>query len=197
MSIKSINLDKTKQLQTTNKPSLTLDSEVNRLFDPNSYTGKIVSAGGAPALLRYLKTPQTYSIATTAATWGLPSKIFGLKVVLGHHALIRLPGKRIAEWANEDRRSWEGHLHHMTQIEVRTATGKQIEGMWNTHCHLIPKYREWGNLDSAPEGMLHYFPFRNDCFNYADRVLTENGQTPHHLSRLNPTTYAFGPGQNS
>jgi hypothetical protein len=123
----------------------------------------------------------------------LPKEIFGIKVILGHHALIRLPGRRICEWADKERRTWEGHLSSMSQLELRTATGKQIENMWRTHCKLIPKYRQWGNLDSSPEGFLHYMPFKNDCFTYVDRVLTENNQAPLQVDRLTPTTYAFGP----
>ena len=88
--------------------------------------------------------------------------------------------------------SWEGHLRSLSQLELRTATGKQIESMWRTHCKLIPKYRQWGNLDSSPEGFLHYMPFKNDCFTYVDRVLTENNQAPLQVDRLSPTTYAFG-----
>src|SRR5882672_11440253 len=117
MSIKGLCLDKTTEIHTTDKPILTLEAEFSQLIDPVTQTGQIAQKQGIPALLRYLKTPQVYSIVTTAATWGLPSKILGMKVALGHHALIRLPGKRIIEWATEDRRSWDGHLHHMTQIE--------------------------------------------------------------------------------
>jgi hypothetical protein len=181
-----------------NNQSLTLDTEINRLFDPDSYTGQITRKDGPKALLRYLNQPQPYNILTAAATWGLPPTIFGKKVVLGHHTLIHLPGKRIVEWAAKKSPTiWEGLLQRITQLETRTATGKQIEKMWSTHCRLIPKYHQWGILNSAPEGMLHYRPFKNDCVTYADRVLTENGQAPSHLNRLYNTDYAFSLGDDA
>jgi len=158
-------------------------SELDNLFDENSYTGQIMKNRGAKALLRYLKTSQIYSIATSSAHWSYPkeTRLHGL---LGHHAMIRLPGKRVCEWT-PTKDPTDDRVQSITQVEIRRATGKEIEAMWQTHCRLAPLYRAvLDNEGYAPKG-LYYCPFVNDCFSYANRILTENNQPETHLKRVN------------
>ncbi len=134
--------------------------ELNELFDENNYTGKITKEGGTPALLRYLKTPQPFAITSISAIWSFPGVNFNGK--LGKHLCIRLPGDRVCELEKIKDRTWKSLKKRVMDTEDRQATGKQIEKMWRLHRDLIPKYREWGTLHSAPEGLINYRFFTND-----------------------------------
>jgi hypothetical protein len=143
--------------------------EFKQMVDPKTFTGDIVEKKGMPALLRYLKHDQYFQIAT------IPSRL-----KTAQHALIRLEGKRICEWCTRPT-GWKAPL---TQLEIRKAPGKTIEKIWQTHLQLAPKYHKLSLLSDSPEGYINYVPFKNDCFSYVNRVLTENKQSPTTLHRI-------------
>jgi hypothetical protein len=74
-------------------------------------------------------------------------------------------------------------IENFTQIEPHFAKGLVIEKIWLKHNELSPKYQSLGSLTSAPEGLIHYRPFKNDCFTYVDRILTETDQPTTKLVR--------------
>ncbi len=156
--------------------------EFKKIIDPTTYTGKILEQGGIPEVLRYLKNLQPYSIATTGADWGVFGKDSIFLGKLGHHCFIILPGHRICEWT-PTKTNLENTV--LSQEEQRFAMGKAIEKLWNLHLKFSPSYHTLGNLwDNNNEGYLHYFPFKNDCFSYVNRLLRESNLLETHLNRI-------------
>jgi hypothetical protein len=135
-----------------------------------------ISTGNQQAY-EYLTREHPYTIATIPADWGILSANSPLLGKLGHHACIKLPGQRICEWTPTPT-AWS---QAESGVEVRTATGATIEKMWQSHLEMAPRYHQLGLF--TPEGYSKYRPFTNDCFNYVDRILTDNNQPTTKLSR--------------
>lgn len=157
----------------------TANNEYSSLLDPNSYTGEIAQKEGISGLLRYLNSPQYYAIATVPTDWNCIQKTSFLFGKVGFHAFIRLPGQRQCEWTMHPT-DWDAECH---QIEIRTATGKVIEELWNTHKALYPLFHKVGDPISR-EGYFGYFPFVNDCHTYINLILTSSNQPESKLKRL-------------
>jgi hypothetical protein len=154
----------------------------NKDLSINSYTDQILASQGEAGLSEYLSKPQTYQIITVAADWGVLKNGDALLGQFGHHALILLSGNRVCEWTPNKTDITKAQI---TQIEDRmVSTGKELEEIWQTHLKLAPKYHRNGKMfDKNKEGYLHYLPFKNDCFSYVNRILSENNQRPTELTR--------------
>lgn len=151
-------------------------NQIIKLGDIKNYTGQLLENEGGGALLRYLKQEQPYKVVTEQATWGgLSAPGTAMAGRLGHHAMINIPGERVVEWsARGTGRSVPSE--HISQSENRSATGRTIENMWETHLRI-----------SAEEGYMRivsYRPWTNDCFTYVDKVLGGNSQVKTTLKRV-------------
>lgn len=101
------------------------------------------------------------------------------RIGIGHPIYLGLPGERICEWTPTP---WEGD-RKMTQIEQRFATGERIERLWKTHRALAPSYHYWRERGSRMD-YINYFPFKNDCHTYVNRILEASGEKPSGLMRV-------------
>ena len=148
-------------------------AELKTVLDPNTHTGKIAAKEGVVGLLKYLNTDQSYEVVGTKATWGglvAPDSFLAGKV--GHHATIVIPGGRqIERGAKTDLETAA-----ITETEKRTATGRTIEKLWQTHLTLQQESSGLGFFNREAMGLFHYRPFESDCWTFVDRVLSDNGE---------------------